>query len=71
MMCPLDTSAFLRREPAATIQMRQVRVVANVLTKEDFLLSSFGCVNSRWEKYRGFAQSAFCNVENHDVAGGL
>lgn len=61
----------MMREPVATAQTRQVRVVANTLTKEDFLLSSFGCVGSLRQENRGFAQSSLFNVESHNVVGGL
>lgn len=61
----------MMREPVATTQTRQVRVVANILTKEDFLPSSFGCMDSRRQENRGFAQSALFNVESHGVVGGL
>lgn len=60
----------MMREPIATTQTRQVRVVANILTRDDFLPSSFVCVNSRRQENRGFAQSALFNVESHDVVGG-
>lgn len=61
----------MTREPVATAQTRQVRVVANILTKEDFLLSSFDCTGSLLLENRGFAQSALFNVESHDVVSGL
>jgi hypothetical protein len=61
----------MKREPVATTQTRQVRVVANILTKDDFVPSSFVCVNSRRQENRGFAQSALFNVDNHGVVGGL
>lgn len=61
----------MMREPIATTQTRQVRVVANILTKDDFLSSSFDCVNARRQQNRGFAQSALFNVESHSVASGL
>ena len=61
----------MKREPVATTQTRQVRVVANILTNDDFLPSSFDCVDSRRQENRGFAQSAFFNVESHDVVSGL
>lgn len=61
----------MKREPVATTQTRQVRVVANILTKDDFLLSSFVCMDSRPQENRGFAQSVLFNVESHDVVGGL
>ena len=60
----------MMREPEATGQARQVRVVANILTKDDFLPSSFVCVNSRRQENRGFAQSALFNVKSHDVVSG-
>ena len=60
----------MKREPVATTQTRQVRVVANILTKDAFLPSSFDCVDSRRQENRGFAQSAFFNVESHDVVSG-
>jgi len=61
----------MMREPVAATQTRQVRVVANALTKDDFLPSSFGCVDSRRQENRGFAQSALFNVESHGVVSGL
>jgi len=61
----------MKREPVATTQTRQVRVVANMLTMDDFLPSSFGCVSYRREECRGFAQSALFNVESHGVVSGL
>ncbi len=61
----------MMREPVATTQMRQVRVVANILTKDGFLPSSFVCVNSRRQASRGFAQSALFNVDSHGVGSGL
>lgn len=60
----------MKREPVATTQTRQVRVVANILTKDDFLPSSFVCVNARRQENRGFAQSALFNVESHGVVSG-
>ena len=60
----------MKREPVATTQTRPVRVVANILTKDDFLPSSFGCVDSRRQENQGFAQSALFNVENHGVVSG-
>jgi len=61
----------MMREPVATTQTRQVRVVANILTKDDFLPPSFGCVDSRRLENRGFAQSALFNVDSHNVVSGL
>lgn len=61
----------MMREPIATVQTRQVRVVANILTKDNFRPSSFDCVNSRRQKNRGFAQSTLFNVDSHDVEDGL
>jgi hypothetical protein len=61
----------MMREPVATTQTRQVRVVANVLTEDDFLPSSLDCVDSRRKENQGFAQSALFNVESHGVVGGL
>jgi len=61
----------MMREPVATTQTRQVRVVANILTKHDFLSSSFDCTDSLLHGNRGFAQSALFNVESHDVVSGL
>lgn len=61
----------MKREPVAMTQTRQVRVVANILMKDDFLPPSFDCVGSRWQENRGFAQSALFNVESHGVVGGL
>ena len=61
----------MMREPVATTQTQQVRVVANVLTRDDFLPSSFDCVDSRRQENRGFAQGALFNVESHGVVSGL
>ena len=61
----------MKREPVATTQTRQVRVVANILTKDDFLPSSFGCVYSRRQENRGFAQSSLFNVDSHGVISEL
>ena len=61
----------MTREPPAKTQTRQVRVVTNTLTKEDFLPSSFICVNSRRQENRGFAQSTLFTVESHNVVSGL
>ena len=61
----------MKREPVATTQTRQVRVVANILTKDDFLPSSFECVNFRRKENRGFAQSSLFNVDSHGVVSGL
>ena len=61
----------MMREPVATTQTRQVRVVANILTKDGFFPSSFVCVISRRQENRGFAQSSLFNVESHGVVGGL
>ena len=60
----------MKREPVAMAQTRQVRVVANILTKDDFLPSSFVCVISRGQENLGFAQSSLFNVESHGVVGG-
>ena len=60
----------MMREPVATTQTQQVRVDANMLTKDDFLPSSFVCVDSRRQESRGFAQSALFNVESHGVVSG-
>lgn len=61
----------MMREPTATTQTRLVRAVAKILTKDDFLPSSFDCVNARRQQNRGFAQSALFNVESHGVVSGL
>jgi hypothetical protein len=60
----------MKREPIATTQTRQVRVVANVLTKDGFLPSSFDCEDSRRQECRGFAQSSLINVDGHGVISG-
>ena len=60
----------MMREPVAATQTRQVRVVANILTKEELLPLLFDCVDSRTQVIRGFAQSALVNVDSHGVAGG-
>lgn len=61
----------MKREPVATTQTQQVRVVANILTKDDFLPSLFDCMDSRKQEKRGFAQSSLFNVESHCVVSGL
>jgi len=61
----------MTREPVATPQTWQLRAAANMLTKDDFLPSSFGCVGSRLQENRGFAQSSLFNVESHGVVSGL
>ena len=61
----------MKREPVATSQTRQVRVVANILTKDDFLPSLFDCVVTPKQRNRGIAQSAFISVESHNVVSGL
>lgn len=61
----------MMREPVATTQTRQVRVVANILTRDGFLPLSFVCVDFRRQENRGFAQSALFNVESHSVVSGL
>ena len=61
----------MMREPVATSPTRQVRVVANILTKDDILSSSLGCVGSWMKENRGFAQSSLINVVGHGVIGGL
>lgn len=61
----------MMREPVATTQTRQVRVVANILTKNDFMPSLFGCADSLLHENRKFAQSALFNVDSHCVMSGL
>ena len=61
----------MKREPVATTQTRQVRVASNILTKDDFLSSLFGCVDSQRQANREFAQSSLFNVDNHGVVSGL
>ncbi|RFC34308.1 MAG: hypothetical protein DID91_2727702443 [Candidatus Nitrotoga sp. MKT] len=61
----------MMREPIATTQTRQVRVVANILTKNDYLTSLFDCTNFLLHENREFAQSALFTVESHDVVSGL
>ncbi len=61
----------MKREPIATTQTRQVRVVANRLTKDDYLTSLFDCTNFLLHENREFAQSALFTVESHDVVSGL
>ncbi len=61
----------MKREPVATTQRQEVRVVASILTKDDFLPSLFVCMSSRRQENRGCAQSAFFNVESHSVVSGL
>ena len=61
----------MMREPVATTQTRQVGVVANTLTKDDFLPSLFDCVVTRRQENRWFAQSSLFNVDSHSVVGGL
>jgi len=60
----------MMRELAATSQTRQVRGAAKILTKEDYLPSSFGCAVSRKQENRRFAQSLLINVDGHGVIGG-
>ena len=59
------------REPEATTQTRQVRVFANLLTKQNFFVSLCDCVNSRMQENREFAQGSLFNVENYGVVSGL
>jgi len=61
----------MKREPVAMAQTRQVRVWANVLTKDAFLPSLFDCVVTRKNEIRRIAQSALINVDSHGVVGGL
>lgn len=61
----------MMREPVATTQTRQVRVVANILTKYDYLTSLFDCTDFLLHENRWFAQSALFTVESHDVVSGL
>lgn len=61
----------MKREPVATTQTRQVRVATNILTKDNFLPLLFGCVDSRRQENRGFAQSSPFNVDSHGVVRGL
>jgi hypothetical protein len=61
----------MMREPVATTQTRHVRVVPKILTKDDFMPWSFGCVSSRRQESSGFAQSSLINVDGHGVIGGL
>ena len=59
------------REPVATTKTRQVRVVANILTKVDLLPLLLNCVDSWRQVSQEFAQSALINVDTHGVVGGL
>ena len=61
----------MMREPVATTQTPQVRVAANILTKDDYLTSLFDCSNFLLHANREFAQSALFTVESHDVVSGL
>lgn len=61
----------MMRELLAATKTRQVRVVANILTKNDYLTSFFDCTDSLLHANRGFAQSALFTVESHDVVSGL
>ena len=61
----------MMREPVATTQMWQVRVVVKILTKYDYLTSLFDCTDFLLHENRGFAQSALFTVESHDVVSGL
>jgi hypothetical protein len=61
----------MMREPEAATKTRQVRDLANILTKKDFFSSLFGCVTTRMQVDRVFAQGSLINVENHDVVSGL
>jgi len=53
----------MTREPVATTQTRQVRVVVNILTKDDFLPSSFGCADSRSQKIEGSRKVRFSTLK--------
>lgn len=61
----------MMRELLAATKTRQVRVVANILTKNDYLTSLFDCTNFLLHENREFAQSALFTVESHDVVSGL
>ena len=61
----------MMREPVAAAQTRQVRAAANILTKNDFLPSSFVCADSRKQENRWFAQSTLFNVVSHGVVSVL
>lgn len=60
----------MMREPIATTQTQQVRVVANMLMKDDFLPSLFDCAVTSKQINQGIAQSAFISVESHNVVSG-
>ena len=61
----------MKREPAATSQTRQVRVVAKLLIKDDLLPLLLNCASSQREIIRGFAQGSLISVDSHGVVGGL
>jgi len=60
----------MKREPVATTQTRQVRVVSNILTRHDLLPSLFDCAVTLKQRNRGIAQSSLFSVESHDVVSG-
>ena len=53
----------MMREPVATTQTRQVRVVANILTEDDFLPSSFECVTLGDKKTEGSRKVRFSTLK--------
>lgn len=61
----------MMREPVATTQTRQVRVMANILMKVNFYPSSFDCSGSLLHYIRESAQSVLLNITNHNVISKL
>jgi len=61
----------MKREPVATTQTRQVRVVAKILTKDNLFPLSLNCADSLKQVIRGFAQSRLINVDSHSVVSEL
>ncbi len=61
----------MKREPIATTQTRQVRVVVNTLTKDGFLPLLLDYASFRRKENRRFAQSSLFNVKSHSVVSVL
>ena len=70
MMHPSSTKTFIKREPVAMTQTRQVRDAANTLTMKDLFSLPIKCVDTRTQVIRGFAQSVLINVDSHGVVSG-
>lgn len=54
----------MKREHVAMTKAQQVRVVANILTKNDLLPSSFDCVDFRRKENRGFAKCIYQRLKS-------